>query len=117
MAKGEARSAASGEVGKIALGYTASSMLSLALPSAIRAFQRAHPFVPLSLHEMTSLDQLAAVHSRALDIGILRKPDVVVPAGIVVEEWFKAPLVAAVPEAHPLSPAPRSASRTCATSR
>lgn len=105
-AKGEARSAASGEIGRIALGYTGSSMLSTALPSALRRFQAAHPLVNLALQEMTSLDQLDAVHTRTLDIGILRRPDVVVPAGIVLEEWYQAPLLAAVPAAHPLSGAP-----------
>jgi DNA-binding transcriptional LysR family regulator len=105
-AKGEVRSAASGEIGKIALGYTSSSMLTAALPSALRRFQDEHPLVSLDLQEMTSLDQLDAVHSRALDIGILRRPDVVVPEGIVVEPWYEAPLVAAVPAAHPLSRAP-----------
>jgi len=106
LAKGEARSAASGEVGRIALGYTASSMLSLTLPSALREFQHAHPFVPVSLREMTSLDQLDAVHSRSLDIGILRKPDVLVPAGVVIEEWYQSPLIAAVPRSNELGKAP-----------
>ncbi len=105
-ARGEARSAASGTIGKLALGYTASSMLSVALPSAIRAFRQAHPLVSLALHEMTSLDQLDGVHARALDVGILRRPDVIVPGGVVIEEWYQAPLVAAVPAAHPLGRAP-----------
>jgi DNA-binding transcriptional LysR family regulator len=105
-AKGEARSVASGEVGRIALGYTSSSMLSPALPLALRRFQATHPLVSLALQEMTSLDQLDAVHTRALDIGILRRPDVAIPSGIVLEEWYRSPLLAAVPAAHPLSGAP-----------
>ncbi|MGQ3055274.1 MAG: LysR family transcriptional regulator, partial [Roseateles sp.] len=59
-AKGEAQSAASGDVGSIALGYTASSMLSPALPAAILRFRREHARVILTLKEMTSLDQLDA---------------------------------------------------------
>jgi len=105
-AKGEARSAATGRIGKLALGYTASSMLSVALPLAIRQFRQAYPRTSLSLQEMTSLDQLDAVHARALDLAILRRPDVVVPAGIVIEEWYQAPLLAAVPQAHPLAKGP-----------
>jgi DNA-binding transcriptional LysR family regulator len=105
-AKGEARSAASGEIGSIALGYTATSMLSSVLPTAIREFQREHPMLSLGLQEMTSLDQLDGVHAQALDIGILRRPDVVVPSGVVIEEWYQAPLVAAVPASNPLSAAP-----------
>jgi DNA-binding transcriptional LysR family regulator len=102
-ARGEARSAATGEIGKVALGYTASSMLSVALPSAIRRFRKEHPRASLALHEMTSLDQLDGVHARALDVGILRRPDVVVPTGVRIEEWYQAPLLAAVPEAHALA--------------
>ncbi|WP_077001366.1 LysR family transcriptional regulator [Variovorax sp. KK3] len=103
VAKGEAQSAASGDIGRVALGYTASSMLSLALPAALQRFRRAYPQVVLTLHEMTSLDQLDAVHGRSLDVGILRRPDVAIPPGIVIEKWYQSPLVAAVPRGHPLA--------------
>lgn len=106
MAKGEAQSAASGEVGSIALGYTASSMLSQALPAAILGFRRLHARVVLTLTEMTSLDQLDAVHGRGLDVAVLRRPNVEIPAGIVVEEWYQSPLVAVVPRGHRLSGKP-----------
>lgn len=102
-AQGETRSAASGSIGRLAMGYTASSMLSVRLPSAIRAFRQAHPQVILTLHEMTSVDQLDAVNARTLDLGILRRPNVVIPMGVVVEEWYQAPLVAAMPAGHPLA--------------
>jgi DNA-binding transcriptional LysR family regulator len=105
-AKGEARDAATGGIGKIALGYTASSMLSATLPAAIREFQAAHPRIALALHEMTSLDQLDAVHGHELDLGILRHPNVPIPAGIAIEAWYQAPLMVAVPATHPLSRAP-----------
>lgn len=104
-AKGEARSAASGEIGAISLGYTASSMLS-SLPSILRDFQLAHPRVHMDLHEMTSVDQLDAVNARTLDLAILRHPGVEIPAGIAIEEWLRSPLVAAIPAGHPLAAAP-----------
>ncbi|MBB3178188.1 LysR substrate-binding domain-containing protein [Variovorax sp. Sphag1AA] len=106
LAKGEARSADSGEIGRIALGYTASSMLSLVLPAALRRFREEQPQVVLTLREMTSLDQLAAVHDRALDIGILRRPDVVIPEDLAMEEWHQSPLIAAIPRGHRLSDGP-----------
>lgn len=102
----EARNAAHGELGRLAIGYTASSMLSSALPMAIQRFRQAHPQVVLTLHEMTSLDQLDAVHRRALDIGILRRPDVEIPPGIVVDEWYRSPLIAALPRGHALGSGP-----------
>ena len=102
-AKAEVRCAALGEVGTLHVGYTASAMFTSSLTSAIKAFQSGFPHVLLTLHEMTSLDQLNGLLDRTLDGGILRKADVPVPAGIVVEEWYRAPLVAAMASDHPLA--------------
>jgi DNA-binding transcriptional LysR family regulator len=103
VARTEVRSAALGAVGKLTLGYTASSMFTHLLPAAIRQFSAEHRHVSLALKEMTSLDQLNGLHHRALDAGILRNPGVVVPPGILLKEWYRAALVVAVPEGHLLT--------------
>jgi len=102
-AKAEVRCAALGEVGSLHLGYASSAMFTSSLTSAIKQFQIGYPHVLLTLHEMTSLDQLNGLHYRTLDAGILRKSDASVPAGILVEEWYRAPLVAAMANDHPLT--------------
>src|SRR6202035_352674 len=102
-AKAQVRRAELGEVGSLDVGYTASAMFTSSLTSAIKAFQSGFPHVLLTLHEMTSLDQLNGLLDRTLDGGILRKADAPVPAGIVVEEWYRAPLVAAMASDHPLA--------------
>lgn len=102
-AKLEVRSAAIGEVGKLSLAYTASAMFTAFLPATIKRFRVSHPQVLLSLHEMTSLDQLNAIHHRGIDVGILRKPDVAAPPGVKLEEWYRAPLVVAMSDDHPLA--------------
>jgi DNA-binding transcriptional LysR family regulator len=102
-AKEAARAAAAGTTGRLALGFTASAMFTERLPAVIRKFRRTAPRVGLSLREMTSLDQLSALHERSLDVGILRKPDVSPPDGVAVEDWYHAPLVAAIPKDHPLA--------------
>jgi DNA-binding transcriptional LysR family regulator len=102
-AKTATRNAAAGRTGRVAMGYTASAMFTERLPAALRRFAAARPGVELVLHEMTSLAQLDALRSRALDVGILRKPDVAPPAGLAIEPWYVAPLVAAVPKDHPLA--------------
>jgi DNA-binding transcriptional LysR family regulator len=102
-AKDEVRSAGLGEFGKLAVGFTASSMLTQALPAAIRQYRAAFPSVVLELSEKTSLHQLDAVHHRSLDLGILRRPNVSIPNGVTTEEWFSAPLLAAMPETHVLT--------------
>ena len=102
-ARTEVRSAAQGAIGKLMLGYTASSMFTQRLPAAIKQFSAGHRHLSLTLKEMTSLDQLDALHHRALDAGILRNPGVVIPPAIALKVWYRAPLVVAVPEGHPLT--------------
>jgi DNA-binding transcriptional LysR family regulator len=102
-AKAEVRCAALGEVGSLHLGYASSAMFTSSLTSAIKQFQAGYPHVLLTLHEMTSLDQLNGLNYRTLDAGILRKSDASVPSGILVEEWYRAPLVAAMANDHPLT--------------
>ena len=100
-AKSEARSTARGQLGMIALGYTALSMFSTALPHAIRQFRRREPNVVMTLRELTSLEQLHELGERTLDVGVLRKVDAGAPKGISIVEWYRTPLVAAIPQDHP----------------
>jgi DNA-binding transcriptional LysR family regulator len=100
-AKAEARFTERGQLGTIDLGYTALSMFSTALPHAIRRFRRQEPNVVVTLRELTSLEQLHELGERTLDVGVLRKVDVSAPKGISIIEWYRTPLVAAIPKDHP----------------
>ena len=102
-AKAEARSTERGLQGCIDVGYTALSMFSTALPEAIRRFQQMAPDVLIRLKELPSLEQLHELGERRLDVGVLRKVDVAPPKGIAVVEWYRTPLVAALPADHPLA--------------
>ena len=102
-AKDEVQSAAAGEVGKLNVGFTASSVLTAGLPAAIRNYRSSYPAVELRLQEMASMHQLDAIHARELDLGVLRKPNVSIPMGVTIEEWYSAPLVAAMPQQHVLT--------------
>jgi DNA-binding transcriptional LysR family regulator len=102
-AKTEARCAEAGELGTLDIGYSASAMFTNALPTAIRGFRRQHPFVLLSLHDIPSLEQLHRLMERTLDLGVLRKPDIKAPDGILVSEWRRTPLIVAIQEEHPLA--------------
>jgi DNA-binding transcriptional LysR family regulator len=99
-AKTEARSAELGQLGMIDLGYTALSMFSTALPHAIRRFRQQEPNVVVTLRELTSLEQLHELGERTLDVGVLRKVDVGAPKGISIVEWYRTPLVVALPNDH-----------------
>jgi DNA-binding transcriptional LysR family regulator len=105
-AKIEARCAEAGELGTLNLGYSASAMFSGALPNAIRRFRQRYPHVVLTLHDVPSLEQLHGLLERSLDLGILRKPEVRIPTGIEVTEWYRAPLVVAIQQDHPLARRP-----------
>jgi DNA-binding transcriptional LysR family regulator len=100
-AKSEARSTELGRLGTINLGYTALSMFSTALPHAIRQYRLQEPNVLMILRELTSLEQLHELGQRTLDVGVLRKMDVSSPKGISIVEWYRTPLVAALPQDHP----------------
>jgi DNA-binding transcriptional LysR family regulator len=100
-AKAEARSTERGQLGTIDLGYTALSMFSTALPHAIRRFRQQEPNVVITLRELTSLEQLHELGERTLDVGVLRKVDLSAPKGISIVEWYRTPLVAAIPKDHP----------------
>jgi DNA-binding transcriptional LysR family regulator len=102
-AKAEVKCAELGEVGSLQLGYAASAMFTSALTSAIKQFQIDFPHVLLTLHEMTSLDQLNGLHYRTLDVGVVRRSGGAVPSGIVLEKWYRSPLVAAMTNDHSLA--------------
>src|ERR1700752_2843756 len=88
-----ARNAASGITGRVTLGYVASAMFSDRLPAVIRLFRRNLRHVELTLVEKTSLDQIAELHERRIDVGVLRKPDVVLPGSVAIEEWHQSLLI------------------------
>jgi DNA-binding transcriptional LysR family regulator len=102
-AKKEVQRAAAGEVGKLDVGFTASSVMTQTFPATIRKFRSDFPAVDLRLVDMPSLHQVDAIHARKLDLGVLRNPNVNIPVGVTIEEWYTAPLVAAVPEQHVLT--------------
>jgi len=102
-AKAEARSAERGLQGSIAVGYTALSLFSTALPSVIRQYRQAAPNVVLTLRELPSLEQIHELDARHLDLGVLRKVDVLAPKGIAIVEWYRMPLVVALAQDHSLA--------------
>jgi DNA-binding transcriptional LysR family regulator len=62
-----------GRRGQLRLGFVSSATYGLA-PRVVAAFQRAFPDVELVLREATSVEVLAQVQDKTLDIGIVRTP-------------------------------------------
>lgn len=103
LAKAEVRRAAGGEIGTLSVGFSASSILTDAFPAALRRFQEEYPTVYLRMQEMASTYQIDGIHQRTLDLGVVRRPNFRLPLGLAMEEWYSAPLIAAMPERHVLS--------------
>lgn len=92
-----AREGASGERGRLRLGYVGSATFEL-LPRAIPAYRARYPKVALALEEATSVDIAARLQSGDLDVGLVRLP--LLRAGTVAARVVdRDRLVAAVPEA------------------
>jgi DNA-binding transcriptional LysR family regulator len=102
-AKFEARCAAAGEMGTLDFGYTASAIFSSVLARVIRHFRAQHPQVLLTLHELTSVEQFHGLLEHKLDVGVLRRPDIRTPVGLKISEWYRTPLVVAIPHDHALA--------------
>ncbi|HEU0196716.1 MAG TPA: LysR substrate-binding domain-containing protein [Nevskiaceae bacterium] len=90
---------ARGELGTLSVGMTRSTPLSGHIPRAILAFRRRYPGIHLTLRELNSLQQVAALQERALQVAILRVD--ALPEDLVARYLFDDPLVVVMPADHP----------------
>jgi DNA-binding transcriptional LysR family regulator len=96
----EARRAANGETGHIAIGYPSSVAFS-GLPELILAFRARSPGVEVALRELSPKEQIDALKGGVIDVGFLRGPvDEPEVASRVVR---REPLFAALPAQHRLA--------------
>jgi DNA-binding transcriptional LysR family regulator len=97
----EAGRVAAGEIGRVAIGFTGSATYEL-LPRLARVLRDDFPGIVLDLKgEMLTPRQVEALLDRSLDLGFLRPP--VGAAGLDVRVLRREPLIAVLPEAHPLA--------------
>jgi DNA-binding transcriptional LysR family regulator len=95
-----ARAAGSGQAGRLRIGFSASLALTV-LPGLLRAFRNQFPDVHLDIQEMTTVPQIAALHDRTIDIGLLREPSA--ETGLGFRTVLTEPFVAVLPTGHPLA--------------
>jgi DNA-binding transcriptional LysR family regulator len=100
LAVHEARRAAAGESGRIAVGYL-SSLAYSGLTELLRAFRARFPSVEVALRELPPAHQVDAVKGGHLDVGFVRGP--VEDPALAFELVRREPLVVALPEDHPLA--------------
>ena len=98
----KARAAAQGQAGTLRLAFV-SSIAYGPLPGWLRAFRAASPGVSLQLREATMDVQLQAFARDEIDAGFVLHAPGAVPAGLTHLTVLKEPMVAALPEGHPLA--------------
>jgi DNA-binding transcriptional LysR family regulator len=97
----DARRAARGEYGRLAIGFTGSSTYEL-LPAIAAALRTELSGVVLELRgELLTPAQVARLVDGTLDLGLLRPP--VRERDLCTEVLRSEPLIAVLPEAHPLA--------------
>jgi DNA-binding transcriptional LysR family regulator len=96
----QARRAAAGQTGRIAVGYPSSVAFS-GLPELIRAFRQRSPAVDVTLRELSPQDQLDALRDARIDVGFIRGP--LHERDIASRLIRREPLFVALPAGHPLS--------------
>lgn len=100
-ATADTQRAARGEVGKLAVGFTGSATYAL-LPALANALRTQLPGVELDLRgELLTPAQVSGLHAGTLDLGLLRPP--VRDRELAVEVVVREPLIAVVPQSHPLA--------------
>jgi DNA-binding transcriptional LysR family regulator len=95
-----ARRAGRGEIGELAVGFISVADYNL-LPLVLREFRRRYPMVSLSLKEATTDTQMEDLREGRIDVGFLLPP--VTEPAIESVPVLREPLIAALPERHPLA--------------
>lgn len=95
-----AQRAQNGEIGSLRIGFAGSASYH-AMPVLVRAYRERYPQVDVSLREMTTLDQIDALHEGRIHAGFLRLPvpDALLDFVVTRRERF----IVALPESHPLA--------------
>lgn len=99
-----ARAAASGEMGRLRLGFVSTVGFAL-LPQWVRALRERHPGVQLELVEATGDVQLQALERREMDAGFMLHAPGFAPEGLEHRLVTSEPMIVALPEQHALASA------------
>lgn len=98
---GAARRAGKGEEGRLTVGFAA-SILTTALPDALRTYREQFPNVELRLRELSTAAQAAALDEGSIDVAFVR--EAIEPgADLACEEVARDEFVAVLPRAHALA--------------
>ncbi|MTT30779.1 LysR family transcriptional regulator [Terrilactibacillus sp. BCM23-1] len=95
-----AQRAQRGEIGHIAVGFVGSATYDI-LPDIVREFRRKFPDVSIELQELSTPDQIKALHDGYLDIGMVHPP--INSSMITTEILLRGKCALSMPKNHPLA--------------
>ena len=98
-----ARRTARGELGELRIGFTSSLPFTALLPRLIQRYRAQCPAVTLTLREMFTAQQYAALEEDQLDLGFVRYTGLAMPPGLTVREIHHDPLRLVIQADHPLA--------------
>ncbi|MES2257335.1 MAG: LysR family transcriptional regulator [Pseudomonadota bacterium] len=88
-----ARRAQRGEAGELRIGFTFSTPFTPLFATVINRYRQHYPGVTLTLREMATLPQIAALEQRELDLGFVRPPEAAIPDTVELSALRHDPLV------------------------
>ncbi|HYI15411.1 MAG TPA: LysR family transcriptional regulator [Thermomicrobiales bacterium] len=94
------RRAGRGEAGRLRVGFVGSATFDV-MPSILRRFREHYPAVELTLSELSTAQQVAALRDRQIDIGFIRPP--FLANDLELEIIARESLVAVLPPGHRLA--------------
>ena len=100
QAMGRVKSAASGQLGRLEIGFIGPATYSL-LPRVLKTYRQRFPEVELELHEWTTTMQALKLHEKALQVGLIRLP--LHDDRLVLETILREPVIVALPIDYPLA--------------
>ena len=101
LAQQEARRAERGEIGTLSIGYSQYFLIHSVFPEMVRLYKERFPGVVLELRELFTSEQVEALLGGDIDVGLVTLP--VADEGLRLETLLEQPLVAALPDNHPLA--------------
>ena len=97
-----ARKAARGEIGRLEIGYMIATAYSGVIQRVIRNFQNTHPGIEITLRQLSTVQLVDAIISNEMDAGFARVPKQYM-SGLSGFPFSRAPVILALPSAHPLA--------------
>ncbi|MGD1859692.1 MAG: LysR substrate-binding domain-containing protein [Leptolyngbyaceae cyanobacterium] len=94
-----ARRADQGEIGQLTIGFTETAAHTV-LPQWVRTFRQRHPGVKITMLELATEAQVAALRQGQIDLAFLHPP--IDERGLQLHSILEESFVAVLPERHPL---------------